>query len=184
MPRKSYRDDFFPNVPDEYLADFVRGNLDGDGCVCIVKENAFCGVDFLGQRRFIYKLRNKLVRMAELTKKEPFQGVGCWCVSWSANADIRKLRAFLYPEGYEFCYERKRNLFDKWLSVPHKEMTTKRPWTEEELQKVKDLYNVLGPTKLAAEMGRDYSTLLYQVDKLGLKRIRKKWKKNNGHSTE
>lgn len=51
----------FPNVPKEYLADFIRGYFDGDGCIYVSKDNKrCCGTFVSGSLNFLKKLNEIL----------------------------------------------------------------------------------------------------------------------------
>ena len=118
MPRKTYRDDPFPNVPDDMLPHFVRGYFDGDGTYKGA-NSGWVVTGFIGSPQFIIGLRDSLVRVAgmpcNVVKLEgdetPYARV-----SWGAVEDLRKFRAFIYPDGYSFCLERKKKVIDDWIS--------------------------------------------------------------------
>lgn len=55
-PRKSLTMRWFSGIPDEYLRHFVRGYLDGDGCICTYNRKnrgQIIEVSFLGTRDFL-----------------------------------------------------------------------------------------------------------------------------------
>lgn len=115
--RKTYNDDSFPKVPDEMMAHFIRGYLDGDGCVC-VSSNGYCSISFVGSPKFISDLRNNLVRILGVrTSTIQIRGsdVKWSTVCWNSLEDLRLLRDFLYPKGFGFCLDRKRSKLVEWL---------------------------------------------------------------------
>ncbi|MDE2098077.1 MAG: hypothetical protein KGL39_12560 [Patescibacteria group bacterium] len=169
-PRKTYNNDPFPNVPDDMMPHFVRGYLDGDGTTS-------CGVGFVGSPRVIEGLRSSLIRLAGMSEvkiqnrgqKTPYS-----TIFWGGTTDIRLFRDFAYPEGYKFCLQRKKDNLDIWLSKERK-INIRRPFTSEEEQEIRDLYHVIGPTKLAHKLGRDRATVHQKIKQLGLEPIQKRY---------
>ena len=117
-PRKTYNDDPFPNIPKGMISHFVRGYFDGDGSVGVYGRDC-CHLSFVGSPRFLVGLRNLLVNTIKVSPKSVGVKKGKtadWAsVYWSAKDDILKFQRFLYPEGYSFCYERKKKRLDKWI---------------------------------------------------------------------
>ena len=64
-PRKSLTIQF-PDVPDEYLSHFIRGEFDGDGCFYIKKDkhrihnNKYLDSNFVGNIDFLSVLKDKI----------------------------------------------------------------------------------------------------------------------------
>lgn len=125
FPRKTYGDHPFPDVPNEYLADFTRGYLDGDGSICISNDKAkgykFCTVSFVGSVKFIEGLRDRLVSQLGIRRNVLNIRRGKLTdhayVSWTSLHDLKALHAFLYPKNVGFCLDRKKRILDEWLSV-------------------------------------------------------------------
>ncbi len=119
MPRKTYRDDPFPDVPDEWMPHFVRGNLDGDGTTSISGKDVI-SVGFTGTSQFVVTLHDRLTVLAGMRKKtvQFLQSeTAKWAtISWSAVEDVKAFYKFAYPEGFEFCLERKQQNLIDWLS--------------------------------------------------------------------
>jgi hypothetical protein len=61
----------FPDVPQKYLADFVRGYFDGDGCIYFEKSTGTQGQKIIKRLRTIFTSgsKNYLVKMEENLKK-------------------------------------------------------------------------------------------------------------------
>lgn len=120
MPRKTYRDDPFPDVPDEFLPHFVRGYFDGDGTAFIREKDKLLSVRFIGSFQFIRGILGVLVRKAGMSKRvitiEECPGVDCGRIGWCKDEDLKKFRSFVYPKGFAFCLQRKKTVIDTWLA--------------------------------------------------------------------
>lgn len=99
----------FPEVPEEYLSDFIRGYFDGDGCACIYKGNKFCtsfasgSPDFLSALHKILKEKAGIVGGSQSDFKLSF-----------GKRDSKLLGQFMYKNNPELYLKRK---FDKFLAI-------------------------------------------------------------------
>jgi hypothetical protein len=50
----------FPEVPKEYLPDFIRGYFDGDGSIMRLKNNRVNSAFTCGSKKFLIKLHQAL----------------------------------------------------------------------------------------------------------------------------
>ena len=123
--RKTFRDDPFPEIPKEFLGDFVRGFFDGDGSVSVRRPSGGCSVRFVGTSKFISGLINGLRDQFGIEQKQAPQTKGkeaVWSrVSWSKPNDLRIFYRAIYSPG-RFCLSRKRNQLYRWLMKPRVEM--------------------------------------------------------------
>ncbi len=171
MPRKTFENHPFPNVPDEMFPHFVRGYLDGDGTTCVTRRSVCC-VSFVGAVKFITGLRDALVRLAGMS----FKGLGVRhgktadyaYVTWTSGSDIRLFRKYAYPEGFEYCLKRKKKNLDDWLSIGHRENKIHRRWTENEINILMEQYEEIGPAKIGRLIGRDTGTVCNKAKELKL----------------
>lgn len=116
-PRKSLTVRF-PAVPDEVLAHFVRGNLDGDGCVYVGKylrkngrdQLAFSARFTCGTYEFLKVMQERLNRLTGIGLGSIHKHGTVWNLGYSAHA-ARQLYQFLYPTTTVPCLMRKRNKF-------------------------------------------------------------------------
>jgi hypothetical protein len=117
-PRKTYRDDPFPSMPDEMVPHFIRGYFDGDGSSCITNEG-YLRVSLIGTINFIHGMRKKLVELAGMQFRQTHITYGktaSWAkVVWGAVADCKKFYDFIYPAGYSYCLARKKAVFDNYF---------------------------------------------------------------------
>ncbi len=118
-PRKTYNDDPFPEVPDEMMPHFIRGYFDGDGTASISNIDTLY-VGFCGSVKLITGIRDALVRLLGMRTSPVSEKKGLEAVlastGWYAVEDIKLFHQFVYPEGYGFCLQRKKDKIDKWLS--------------------------------------------------------------------
>lgn len=122
-PRKSHRIKL-PNVPQEYLSDFIRGYFDGDGCVSFgiyqrktrkSKAKLLSARFISGNKIFLKNLLETLRKYGNLKGGFIVKKNSGFELSFSIN-DSKKLYRFMY-EGVpnsQFL-ERKYNKFQKAL---------------------------------------------------------------------
>lgn len=122
-PRKSLTLSF-PKVPEEFLADFVRGYLDGDGCVHFGgykrkdsgQYRRILMVRFTcGSRKFLEVLEHQLSMAAGVGRGSLHPHTSAWDLSYGTH-DARQLYYFMYPSSVP-CLERKKRIFEKALKV-------------------------------------------------------------------
>lgn len=180
-PRKTFNNDPFPSIPDGMLPHFIRGYFDGDGSACLAHDKRSCCdffiINITGSPRLITGIHDSLVRVAGMSAKTIQQKKGItadYCVvAWTALRDLKAFYSFVYPTGFTFCLERKRQKIAEWLAKPHREIVH-QSWNEEEEQLVRDYYRSLGPTRLAAMLGRKKAAVSLKAQRLGLEPLNKR----------
>jgi len=118
LPAKSKLDLPFPaHYPDDLLCHFIRGYFDADGsCGEYVYEHSTKRIiSFQGTRRFVegisLTLRTQIPRLNHYGVTQTT--CGTWILQVQALEDIRKIRAWLYPEGtYPYLPRKKQTLDD------------------------------------------------------------------------
>lgn len=95
----------FPYVPKNYLSHFIRGNLDGDGCIHItcskykyVQDSVRFGVDFLGTNPFLKTLSQIFNSKLFVNIKNLYPLRGTYCIKYSNNEAVRILD-WLYKDA-------------------------------------------------------------------------------------
>lgn len=112
----------FPHIPKKYLPDFIRGEFDGDGCVCCGKnKNEYYASIRSGSKSFskslVDVLRKSIANFKGSIYKSTYKlqsgkiGV-CYSIMFNAN-DTRRLRDFMYKNSPKLKMIRKWNLFKK-----------------------------------------------------------------------
>ena len=100
----------FPNIPKEYLSDFIRGYFDGDGCIMNLKNNRVNSAFTCGSKKFLDKL-------LEILKEEAGVDGGSYdpsCVSLKfGKKDSIRIGNYIYRNNPELFLLRKKEKFDK-----------------------------------------------------------------------
>lgn len=109
LRRKSFQDPAFPDVPPEFLADFLRGYFDGDGSA--PRSGRKTSLDFCGSHLFVTGIRDSLVSTISVTPKKVYdmKTRKVSIVTWAAVNDIKKIYDFMYYSDDLFSLARKRN---------------------------------------------------------------------------
>ena len=105
--RKSFTLEF-PSVPEEYLADFIRGYFDGDGCVMNIKGGRLNTAFTCASKKFLKQLHKILIEYAGV------EGGSYDDASYSlrfGDRDSRRIGDFMYKNNPELFLSRKKNKF-------------------------------------------------------------------------
>lgn len=98
----------FPDIPEEYLSDFLRGYFDGDGCVMKLKNNRLNSAFTCGNKKFLQKILNIL------KEKAGVQGGSfddsCYSLKFGKKDTIR-LGNYIYKNNPELFLLRKKQKF-------------------------------------------------------------------------
>jgi len=106
-------------IPDNLINHFIRGFLDGDGCICIsyVSGYPILRVSFCGTFEFLKALKIKLVnklKVKDLEIKKSKKGK-IYIIGWSSK-DSAKICKFIYDNATIYL-ERKKERYDEWLKL-------------------------------------------------------------------
>jgi len=103
----------FPNVPKEYLPDFIRGYFDGDGCINFHKKRKYYRSQFTSSsKKFLKKLKKILLVEARIISHIYYKNGTTLNLSLSANS-TRKLGKYMYRDRNELKLIRKYIKFQK-----------------------------------------------------------------------
>ena len=115
MPRKSLSIKF-PNkeiLPDNLVKDFIRGYLDGDGCLHVKNEDYRYIVNLVGTYSFLDSVREILNKELGLTKVVISQKGNAFQISYSGRNNFNKITSYLY-NGATIYLNRKYEIYQKY----------------------------------------------------------------------
>lgn len=98
----------FPNIPKEYLPDFIRGYFDGDGCVMNLKNNRLNSAFTCGNKEFLKSLLNILKEDAGI-EGGSFDD-SCSSLKFGKR-DTLRLGDYIYKNNPELFLLRKKQKF-------------------------------------------------------------------------
>lgn len=126
-PHKSL-DVNYPPIPSEYIADFIRGNFDGDGSIW--KDNrtksSYDSCFSSGSKSFLVGLRKDLVKyipnINPKLKNQHINGRTYYLLKLNVN-DTRRLRDFIYRNKRSLKMERKyeRHIKNGKIRIPDRD---------------------------------------------------------------
>ena len=70
IPRKSFSLSSIPNIPQEFIYDFIRGFADGDGCICYNKSKDLYVFKLTGASPLLLKNITTILDMDRLSLKK------------------------------------------------------------------------------------------------------------------
>lgn len=116
LPRKSFLDLPFPDVPQDFLPYFVLGYLIGDGCISRSKRGQ-TSVSFFGTRTFIGGLADRVAAATGLVRSRVFHVRSTtYGVQWGSRSDLNTLYHWLFPPGqYPYLPRKKQVLAEAVL---------------------------------------------------------------------
>lgn len=108
-------------VPDEYLKDFVRGYIDGDGCVCTYirhrysKDELVLEVSVLGTENFLNGMSSSVSNAIGIKamKVHKVTSSNIHVMKWSGST-AKKLLQWIYSDS-QLHLTRKRKVFEDYL---------------------------------------------------------------------
>lgn len=112
--------EIFPNIPEEYLVDFLRGYFDGDGCIVTstqIQNGRVYGKYLFkivcANLEFINQLRIKTLPVGNIRLHQT--NLYAWQVQ--SKKDICNLYELMYHQKHTFSLERKRLIFEKIIGL-------------------------------------------------------------------
>lgn len=102
----------FPDVPEKYLSDFIRGYFDGDGCVCLYKNNHLQTSFASGSPQFLAALHRILKEKAGIVGGSQSK----WSLSFGKRDSIL-LGNYIYKDNPELFLKRKFEKFQKFSAI-------------------------------------------------------------------
>lgn len=99
----------FPNIPNEFLHDFIRGYFDGDGCIMRLKGGRVNSAFTSGSKIFLIELLKKLRHNAHVVGG--YFDDSC-CSLKFGKKDSLKIGEYMYKDNPELFLDRKREKFN------------------------------------------------------------------------
>jgi hypothetical protein len=126
----------WPEVPAEFLADFARGYVDGDGCLSWNKTSSSVQpmLDIVGTKEFVTGLATSVKEATGITIPTCHYHSeinNTWRIIWYGMA-AKCLAVWLYHHNAGLCLARKKAIADRFMSwhpqkfFPHR--VTERMW--------------------------------------------------------
>ena len=116
----------FPQIPKKYLAHFVRGYFDGDGCVRIDMKrgkrqalilNKLCTVFTSGSKEFLLELAVKIRDVIETDLLKVYEGHHSYMLSYT-TADSVKIFKWMYGQVSDGVYlKRKAAIYSSYFQL-------------------------------------------------------------------
>lgn len=108
VSRRSHFDRLKDNIPVGLEHHFIRGFLDGDGCISNREK-----VIFLGQADILTWIKECLVKYAQASDKVmPYQRKGILEIAWGGSFQFRRIVDYIYKDATLYL-ERKKEIADK-----------------------------------------------------------------------
>lgn len=124
VPRKSFHLSSVPNIPQEFVYDFIRGFADGDGCICHNKSSDSYVFKLTGASPLFLK---EIMRVLEIDRLSLNQ---CTKTSYQVTSgkrdDIYRILTALYEHSTEITrLDRKYNKYQEFIQW-YKQKTTRK----------------------------------------------------------
>lgn len=118
-PCKSLTMPWFTSIPNEYLRHFVRGYIDGDGCICVYdrkNRGLILEVSILGTREFLEGMSKKISELIGINTIKVFdiKNNKIKRMKYSGNTAV-KLLEWIYKDT-DFYLVRKKEKFIEYLT--------------------------------------------------------------------
>ena len=107
-----------PKIPKDYYSHFIRGYFDGDGSVCISKNQNRLIFSMAGPYEFMERIRDNMVKTLDINDNSVFvkyekEYLVFSQIAWSAKKDLKKIYKWLYKDYNKSIYlGRKKLIFD------------------------------------------------------------------------
>ena len=101
----------FPDIPEKFHPDFIRGVLDGDGWVCsYIDKRGFRRITagWLGTLKLINKIKEVLIKNCTLGDVKILPHHNMHRLKWGGPRQAKRIYKYLYYNKNVRCLERKR----------------------------------------------------------------------------
>jgi len=115
-PRKTFTLNFPTIIPDEYIKDYIRGYIDGDGSLYFLNDKRYKKplfyLNMVGNEQFIKRIKELIKEKLGIDGKFR-KNTSIYILEYIKKDSIRKLCEWLYQPG---CISLERK-WSKWLLV-------------------------------------------------------------------
>ena len=116
VQNKSYLNLDFPNIPNEFVYDFIRGYFDGDGSIYWSNTNNKYIIDFCGQKAFLDKLK-QILGKENLSLVQNTKSKQTYNLKIGGRQDVQRILSLLYADSTPAArLDRKYKLVQSCLS--------------------------------------------------------------------
>lgn len=107
----------FPDVPELYLGDFIRGYFDGDGSICYYRRSPKTpNISFIGSRDFIEQLEQILHDLGCSRRKIDNYNPKTPKIVYSSKKDVLLIGNLMYQNSNKtVSLSRKRLIYETWV---------------------------------------------------------------------
>lgn len=110
VPNKTFKLEY-PNIPQKYNKDFIRGYFDADGCMYVSKNDRYkCWSIFGVSKNIIIKIKEIIQEECGITLNDRTQGNG-FVISTSKYNNIKIIKKYLYSNKKRYL-QRKLDKFN------------------------------------------------------------------------
>lgn len=117
MPRKTWEDYGFPEMPSQFKHDFIRGQFDGNGCASKYKDRFGGCIHFLGSKSIVTSIRDEVAKETSCKETPIRPRPGHFAAVYQSQKDIRKIYDYMYPSGHGMFLPRKKSKVEDILSL-------------------------------------------------------------------
>lgn len=107
-----YRGQYIPNISEDLLNHYIRGLFDGDGTICITKNNTI-RVNFLGGLQSMSQLSYILAKLTDTQPTKIYDNGSVVTIQYGDREVIKKILDYMYKDANIFL-TRKKDKMEKF----------------------------------------------------------------------
>lgn len=127
VPRKTFKT-YYPEIPPEYDADFIRGLFDGDGSVFPTNKGRSLAFVWMGTSELLTSIVERLSHHLDIRhRKLQSTQSRAWKLRYEARRDIERIFCFLYSKDCCMWLDRKFSRAEQFFrEIHHSEVVATR----------------------------------------------------------
>ncbi len=107
-------------IPDEFINAFLRGYIDGDGCISIDQDFRI-GIGYLSSiKSFSEEIKNILIQKCNVSDNKIITKPGCFEIRWTKIDECKRIYDYLYSDNgprLNRKYQIAKNYFDNLPNI-------------------------------------------------------------------